>query len=318
MASETANRWLGRPRRTLHYGDVSKRTVILVNPKAGSGRAGERAQAARERLASAGWPVEVIETERAGHAVDIVRDADDVRAWVGVGGDGTLHEVVAGLMTHDEGARACLALVPAGGGNALAHDLGLHNPLGSVDGLIAGHLEPLDIMRIDDADGRRHHAFNVVGYGMAADVARRAERWRRLGSARYTWASLVDVARRSVHDAALLVDDEVIEGPFLFAIACNTIHTGTGMKMAPEARFGDGEFDLVAVRPMGRLAMTKLLQRVFDGAHVSDERVIVRRARRVRIESRTPEILAVDGEIEGSSPTEITVLPAALQLATPS
>lgn len=289
--------------------------IVVSNPAAGRGRAEGLARVAERRLAAAGREVRTLVTEQPRHAVDLVRAEPAAAGWVVVGGDGTLHEVVTGLMARDD--RAPIALVPAGSGNALAHDLRLRDDLACVDALIAGSTTPLDVLRVDDADGHRHHAFNVVGYGMAADVARRAERWRRLGASRYTWASLVDVARGRAHDASVIVDDDVLEGPFLFVMACNTVHTGTGMAMAPDARFGDGEVDVVAVRPMGRLAMAKLLRRVYDGSHVDDERVAVHRARRVRIDSTTPDILNVDGEVSGASPTEITVLPGALALAAP-
>lgn len=289
--------------------------VVVVNPQAGRGRGEALARVVERRLVAAGRDVDVTATRAPGHATDVARARRDAGAWVVVGGDGTLHEVVQGLMAHD--GRAPVALVPSGSGNALAHDLGLRDDLACVDALLADSLTPLDVLQVDGDDGRRTFAFNVVGIGMAADVARRAERWRRLGGARYTCASLVDVVRATRHDLRLVVDDELVEGPLLFATACNTVHTGRGMAMAPGASFGDGLVDVVAVRPMGRAALARLLIRVFDGSHVDDARVEVRRARRVRFESSTPGPLNVDGDVAGATPAEVVVRPAALSLAVP-
>jgi ATP-dependent Lhr-like helicase len=96
--------------------------------------------------------------------------------------------------------------------------------------------------------GQVVYAFNIIGWGLVADVNVRAEKFRWMGPVRYTVATIVELFRSKRRVGRLTFGDCVIDGGFCFVLACNTMHTGKQMKMAPRATLDDGLIDLVVVR----------------------------------------------------------------------
>ncbi len=124
------------------------------------------------------------------------------------------------------------------------------------------------------------------------------------GRSRYTIALLVELARLRPIEYTLTLDGVVhTERAMLVAVA-NNLSFGGGMKVAPDASLDDGLFDVVLVRPLGRLAFLRIYPRVFAGTHITDHRVIVHRARTVRVEAEGVVAYA-DGERIAPLPVDI-------------
>jgi len=198
-------------------------------------------------------------------------------------------------------------------GNSLAHDLGLVDPAEAARAIVAGATGAMDVMVVTSA-GAPVHAFNIVGWGGAADAGRWAERLRWLGPGRYGLANALVVARRRLRSARVIVDGETWSGRFLFVLACNTQHTGRGLRMAPGARLDDGLIDLIALSAAGRLQLASLLRRVADGGHLDSPHVRHARVPRFSLAPGAPDVLNIDGEITSRAPMEVSVLPGALRV----
>jgi diacylglycerol kinase (ATP) len=98
-------------------------------------------------------------------------------------------------------------------------------------------------------------------------------------------------------------------------MACNSVHTGGAMPMAPDAKPSDGLLDVLTAQDIGRLGLLDLLAtKLRKGLHVRNPKVRIRRAAHVVVEPREPSPLLVDGEVMGTTPAEFTVLPGALRL----
>ena len=117
--------------------------------------------------------------------------------------------------------------------------------------------------------------------------------------------------------AKLIIDSQVIEDNFLFVIACNTKHTGKGMKMAPKAKLNDGLIDVVAVRDVSRFTLLKLLPKIFDGSHIHHPDLEYYQVSELSMESDEKSQLNLDGEICGSTPFQAKVIPSALEVFIP-
>ena len=248
------------------------RLLVVLNPHAGRGAAAAAWAAAEPILRAAGCTPQLVETKRPGHARELLaglpRGACD--AVVVAGGDGSLHEAVNGLMAAGT-PRPPLGHIPAGTGNSLAADLECLDPHQAARAIIDGRTRPLDVMEVrlgpagDREAGaaaasaapalpRTLYAFNIVGWGLAADAGARAQwlRWRApwLGWRRYAVANLLELLRRRVRPARLRLltsdrTEELLEGRYVMVLACNTQHTGAGMRIAPRARLDDGLLDLL-------------------------------------------------------------------------
>ncbi|WAB81716.1 diacylglycerol kinase family protein [Microcella daejeonensis] len=295
----------------------SRRIVAALNPSASSGRGRLVGPRVVEALRAAGHEVTALAEADFAALLAATRAAlaDGADALVVVGGDGMVHLGLLALA----GGEVPLGLVPSGTGNDVARGLGI--PIDDTEAAIAALLAALEhpAQRIDTAtitgDGIPASRFAcILSAGFDALVNERANGMRRpRGRSRYTIALLVELLRLRPIDYRLVLDGvEYRERGVLVAIA-NNRSFGGGMLVAPDAQLDDGLLDVVVVRPLGRLAFLRIYPRVFAGTHVSDPRVVVHRAARVRIEAQGVVAYA-DGERIGPLPLDIAVEPGALRV----
>ena len=106
--------------------------------------------------------------------------------------------------------------------------------------------------KVDIAELKINHvtkyAINIIGWGLVTDIANKAEKHRWMGTSRYTILSVLEVMTNKARPAVLVIGDKRISDDFTFIIACNTIHTGKGMRAAPNAVLNDGLLDIIIIK----------------------------------------------------------------------
>ncbi|PIR16618.1 MAG: hypothetical protein COV48_09565 [Elusimicrobia bacterium CG11_big_fil_rev_8_21_14_0_20_64_6] len=300
------------------------RTLFIVNPAAGHGRAGGRWEQVRA-LAKAVCPeMEIVRTERPGHGRELTRAAVEsgVEVVVAVGGDGTLGEAVDGYLAVPSPVRrnSSLATFPAGSGCDFANHMGVpREPEAWVRAFAAGGQRRLDAgratFRAADGTPRARHFLNVAALGIPGDVAVSvASRGKFLGG---TLTYLVEGALAALTAKARrmrLTIDGVEEAPanYHLVAAANTSTFGGGMRLAPQADAEDGLLDLITIADMPRAELLSLMPRAYSGGHVGRPGVTLRRARRIEIHSDEVLPLNVDGDSEGFAPAVFEALPKAI------
>lgn len=327
---------------------VQRRFLVIINPHAGRGAAAKAWAAAEPILRAADCTWRLAETSRPDHARELLTalSPEECDAVVVVGGDGTLHEAINGLMAATT-TKPPLGLIPAGTGNSLATDLGCLDPIQAARAIAEGRRRPLDVMAVrfraaDDrgagagALGESHarYAFNIVGWGLAAEAGARAawlgQRAPWLRVHRYTMANLLELMRRRAWPVRLRLrtgegTEEELEGDFVMALACNTQHTGAGMRIAPRARLDDGLFDLIIVPKLSRARLLALMGSIPSGRHLEAPELLYRQVSgfelmRPASGGQTVHGLGrvnLDGEILPEPPAsflEVSVCPGALNL----
>lgn len=295
-----------------------KRLAVIVNPKSGRGRGRDVLRQFTKTCRDREVSLQAWTTADRGHATDIARSLPLVEFdGLGViGGDGTVHEVVQGLIARGEAMPIPLGVIPAGTGNTLHDQVGSIDPTKGIEILLNGNTLPLDIVRVTSEEGVTY-ATNIVGWGGVVDINRKAEQLRWLGPFRYSVAALWQIAFPYDRQARIVLDDEVLEGRFLFAIGCNTEYTGRKMKMAPGASLHNGQLDVIVLRQCSRRAMIEVFRRVFDGTHLELPPVSRHRVTRFAVEEDEEgdaSRLNLDGEIKGKAPFVAEVLPHALRI----
>ena len=294
---------------------AAKRFVVVVNPRGGMRRGSAILEQVRPVFEKAGAELDVRITEHPGHAGQIARTLD-LAGYDGfclIGGDGTIHEAVGGLMERGQPPVIPLGFIPAGTGNTLHHHLECSDPIEAARRIVAGETRALDVARVTMGDTVTY-CVNIIGWGGIADINATAERLRMIGPLRYAVAALWQVLRPRRRRARLTLDGQAFDDEFLFVIACNTKTTGSGMLLAPRAEIDDGKIDVVVLRNTSRLQMLKLFARVFDGSHLSLPCVEYHQVRSFAIDYEGPEPLDLDGEIKGTSPLSAEMIPAALRV----
>lgn len=307
-----------------------------------------------EALARRGLDHEVAVTEGAGHAAELARQAagDGARLVVAVGGDGTLHEVVNGVMGDADRARDGLivGLVPAGRGSDYARGMAFDTSPDALVGRFAAALEgdPTAVRRVDlgevtfrpsaivagrpgeswsgdaaddAAPGTERRRFvNEAGIGFSPYVAQRTARFpARLGAWLYTLAGIVTIIDWRHRGLALTWDDgSRQESPFASVEVALGPFAGGGMLVAPGAAVDDGAFDVVTIGEASRVELLSFSWRLRSGAHLSSPVVAVRRTRSLDAEvldGRGALYLQADGELLGRDPVRFRLLPDALAFA---
>jgi len=289
-----------------------KRLCLAVNPHGGRKSGSTVLQQVKPVFDAAGVDLTIFETEYAGHAREFVRGLDfsEVDGFCAVGGDGTMHEVINGLLSRPDGSLIPIGLIPAGTGNSFLRGFDCLDPLEAARRIVAGRTRPIDAARVS-LGGQTLYAFNIVGWGLVTDILIRSEGLRWLGESRYTVAAALEVLKGRRRAARLIVDGRETDDRFVFVLASNTRYTGKGMLMAPYADLSDGLIDLVIVRKASRAQMLRLLPKVFDGSHVHSPLLEYVQAKEFSLIPKVDETVNVDGELLDRSPIQVSMIPSA-------
>jgi diacylglycerol kinase family enzyme len=231
---------------------------------------------------------------------------------VAAGGDGTVHEVVNGLMRA--GGRAALGVIPLGSGDDFAKLLSQD----FVSSFSNRKIKPFDVGRIVSGPETRYFA-NGMDIGFGAHGARNVQRVPRLltGFAAYLGALVLTMIRYPLLRVRLQLDEAP---PFELTTAMTAAMNGTtfggSFRVCPEARPDDGLLDLLLVEAVGRLEILRLVPKILRGTHAGEPRLRLARARRLRIEAQAPLLVEADGEIvfQAARRLDIDLLPGALRV----
>ena len=290
--------------------------ILTVNPHGGTKKGPQILKKVKPIFEASGTDLFIIETTFAGHAKDLANQLDltEYDGFIGIGGDGTLHEIINGMLSRPDGKKIPIGIIPGGSGNSYMHDLKLTNPLKAAKAIIQGNTKFLDTAQVE-VNHVIKYANNMIGWGLVTDVGNKAEHFRWMGTNRYTILSVMEVFRHKSRSAALIMDDKIIEDEFTFIIACNSMHVGKGMKMAPKARLDDGLIDLIVIRAgASRTRLLQVLPKLFDGSHINEPEVEYYQTSKFSLIPEMDEILNIDGEIMGSTPIKVEMIPKAFAM----
>lgn len=294
------------------------RIALVLNPAARSGRTGREAEAVAADARAAGLDATLYRTARPGDGADLARaiaTSGTVDAVVAVGGDGTVHEVVEGLLAA--GAPVPFGVVPLGTGNDFVKLLRTpRDRQGALAALAGASVRRFDAVRLrwrggPDAAWEAGTCANTLGVGLDARVAVEAVRFKRFGSLAGYLLGVVAALRGWRSPVARVWLDDATEpafaGRFFLCTVGNGTCSGGSYYLTPDARPDDGVLDvcIVAEQPLWRVPV--LLALAMRGAHVDRPGVTMARARRVRVEVEMPSAVHADGEVKTAVAREVEV-----------
>ncbi len=309
---------------------MTDRFLLVVNPRAGAGRARKRVPALERALREANAQFETALTSGPGDATGLVRDA--IRAGLAgvavVGGDGTLNEAVNGFF-HEDGTPietdAWLGPLPCGTGGDFRKTIGITKDAGAmVTRMLWARPRPIDVgwLTFRDHEGREvARAFlNIASFGMGGlvdQMVNAGPKWMG-GTPAFLLGSLRAMARYSKRRVRIAVDDgPAREADIVNVAVANGQFFGGGMHIAPEAEIDDGLFDVVGLEDLSRLEQATLAPHLYRGTLLGRPGVTHARGRRVVAEPADflgPVLLDVDGEAPGALPAIFELRPGAVRL----
>lgn len=283
---------------------------FIVNPASGRGKGQELGTRLEGVLPESGLDYQLEYTKQPWHAAELAeKAARNFSVIVVVGGDGTMHEVLNGML----GSSADMGILPVGSGNDFvrAIDIPVHFNR-AFEILLRGRRRHIDVGRVND---RYFH--NGLGIGFDAHVVNTGMKVKKLrGNAIYLYAVLRTLITYTPVDLELILGEQVLKQDFFMLTAGNGVSLGGGFYLTPDAILDDGLFDLCMIRNMNRLSVIKNLLKVYSGKHKDDPRVDIVRTDSFQIHCETGVAVHADGELISLSLKNIAVniVPKALSI----
>lgn len=257
----------------------------------------------------------ILESKYAGHAYDYAKDLefDNFEALCVIGGDGTMHEVINGMLQREDEKMLPIGLITGGTGNSFMHDMNCLDPIEAAKKIVIGELKNIDVAKIK-TEKNTYYSFNLIGWGVPTDSNILAEKLRWLGGVRYSISAIIEVLKGKDRFAEIICDGKHYKDNFTFVMGCNTIHVGKGMKMAPKALVNDGKIDLIIVKKESRLKLLFLFPKLFKGTHIKSPLVKYLQVNEFSIIPKIKNGLNIDGEMKGFTPAHVKIIKGKIEI----
>lgn len=276
---------------------MAKQMLFVYNPRAGKAQIRSNLLDIIDTFVKAGYEVTAYPTQAPGDAVKAVRERRSGYDIVACsGGDGTLDEVVTGMMKSDE--RLPIGYVPAGSTNDFANSLGIpKGMLQAADVVVNGRNFACDVGRFNGDVFIYVAAFGIftdVSYGTPQDTK------NVLGHAAYLIEGVKRLPSIRAYSLKIICSDEVIEGEFLYGMVTNSHSVGgfrgiTGQDVALD----DGLFEVTLIRrPTNPLDINNIIRALVD-KRVKSEYICTFTTSSVKVEAQEPVAWTLDGEFGG-------------------
>ena len=290
------------------------RALVVFNPNAG--QAGALKQALTEGCdvwRAAGWQVDQQPTEGPGDATRIAHEAAAAGydIVVAAGGDGTVNEVMNGLV----GTQTALGALPVGTVNVWVREIGLPlQPRAAAEAQLQATVRRIDVGRA----GKRHFLLMAsLGFDAAVTGSVRSEQKKRLGAFAYVLQGLKVAFRYEGVLARVIVDGHQLRGRYLMAVMGNSQLYGGVVKLTASAVIDDGLLDVCLIKGRSLRGAPLRIWSLVNRRHREDESIAYFRARRIDFMSSKPMDVQVDGDHIGTSPMSFEIVPASLSVLVP-
>lgn len=293
------------------------RAKIIVNPKAGRGKAERAIPIIRRVFESGASEFDIFVTTGPGDATNAAKLAAEqgYDAVISAGGDGTANEVVNGIAGHN----VTFGIIPCGSGNDLAISMEIPRDIEQAcEVILRGKTQGRDLGRVID----RYFA-NAVGIGFDAQVARTTNEGMKgfpvRGVPLYVLAMFKTLLRYEGCEACVIIDDkEAVTLRHLLLIAVGIGKTyGGGIPIVPGAVPDDGLYDVCTVEAVGSLEVIAKLPKALKGTHIHDPKARVMRGRSIRIQLSAVMPLHMDGEVFEADSMEFEIIANGLRVFCP-
>ena len=286
--------------------------LLVVNSKAGKGRASKLAGKFEVLLKSNNLPYEIINKATYEETFSEYRlsiASGKFEKVVAIGGDGLVNLCLQEVAEQNIG----LSVIPAGTGNDFARAVGSYRKSVNEIFNVVRSQEPtsIDLGLVTGAFGKRWYV-QVLSTGFDALVNNLANRinWPR-GQMKYTLATLLTLARFKPIPYELIIDGKQFKQDFMLLSVANGETYGGGMRICPDASNSDGVFDILLVHPVSKIVLLSIFPKVFTGRHVPHPKIDIIRGKKVQLSAEATAF--ADGEFVSKLPIDITNVKNALK-----
>jgi YegS/Rv2252/BmrU family lipid kinase len=302
---------------------MPRKVKIILNPMADMGNAWRVARDLRSITEQHGG-VDWSGTVYPGHAIELAKQAGEqgYDMVIAMGGDGTVHEVINGIMQIPEDRRPVLGVVPVGSGNDFAHGIqASRKPTEALTRALDGKASAVDLGLMTDEHQRKEYFDNTLGIGFGAVVTIRSHRLPLLRGFLMYLTSVIQtiILDHNPMTMQIEMDDQKWEQSVIYLVLCNGPREGGGFLIAPEAKIDDGILNYAMITNVSRPMMLRIVPEVMKGTHGRFKQVRMGTCKKFTLSANRPLYIHADGEIFTGPGTDLRkvsfeILPNALQV----
>lgn len=310
--------------------------LVIVNPKSASGSTRTNWAGIAADLRAHFGPFSVAFTKKQGDGIELARRAvaNGRRLILACGGDGTVNEVINGILASDREVE--FGIVPSGTGGDFRRTIGMSaEPREAARELRTGKTRVVDVGQVTFIDHQNQTVtrffLNVSSFGLSAAINERVKRQSLLswlpanvirGKANFALSTLQEIFDTNFVTVRVRIDggEEKTLNTIIFAVA-NSRFFGGGMKIAPRAKLNDGYLDVINIGDIRTMRILLNAYRLYDGSHLDLAEVRSTRAKRIEVapvDESGPIFLETDGELPGRLPAVYEIRPQALKVRVPA
>jgi YegS/Rv2252/BmrU family lipid kinase len=302
------------------------KTLVIVNPESDRGRTKKRWTHINEALRAFFKEFDYEFTEKPFQAAEIARDAikNGTELVIGIGGDGTLHEIANGFFENRVPINidAALGIIPSGSGSDFSRSLHIPSDPHKALQVIAqsrSNLIDIGLARFYDHSGTEQERFflNISDFGIGGEVVNRMNQRRAQGKpASYLKSLIATFIRYKNKQLKISIDGtELPEKEFMIGAIANGRIFGKGMKIAPEASLNDGLFDIVLIKGISLWEFGRNVRRIYTGSHLSHAKITLFRGKSIDVQPLDADkevLIEMDGEQLGRLPATFDLCPLSI------
>ncbi len=305
---------------------TKERWFAIVNPVAGNGKGLTDWPLISKLLRDKNIAFDFVFSEKKFHAIELAVEAvrNGYRKIVVVGGDGTIHEVVNGVMIQQEvpSTEVLLAVIAVGTGNDWIRMFGIPRKYtDAIRAMVDGHSFLQDIARVCYSKSnfpQQRYMANVAGLGFDASVNKYYNHLKeegRRGSWIYKWGMFKVILGYKTPRMRVVIDgEEIVDHPIFSSTIGIGKYNGGGMMQTPHAIADDGLLDVTLIRKMSKLRVLANFMSLYNGKIYNIPKVSHHRGRKIEVESAPESAIEVDGEALGYSPFSFEIIDRAVRV----
>lgn len=305
--------------------------TVVINPWAGCGLGKTEWPAIKNRLLQEGFDIKAVFTEHPCHAIDIVKEAvaEGCRNFIAVGGDGTLHEVINGVMFQNivPTSEITVGCIPVGSGNDWIKMYGIpHDYTGAIKVIAAGNRRLQDLARVTYNSGKSTDTRYMINIGGALFDGNTVLEFTRLkskngskGKGTYVRGLFSAFCKSKCVHVDMVADGKPFLSGKILSVAFGIgPYSGGGLLQTPNALPDDGLLDMTVFKQVSKFKVLLNLRRLFNGTILKFRSALSCQLKMLTVESAHPIYLEIDGESVGTTPFSIEMVPAAINVLVPA
>lgn len=302
------------------------KSAVIINPKSASGNTVKMWREIQASIQRSLGTIEVMMTEYPHHATKIAKEiatAKKIDCLIIMGGDGSIHEVINGLI--DENGKVInpnlkVGILNSGRGCDFIRTLGVPVIAGeAVSKLVDGNTKAIDVGRVKIHKGdtfENYYYINSFSFGLGGEVARNIQRNESMFSPTTTYfiASTLGFLKSKAFEVEFTLNgDNSFTKEAMNIFVMNGRYSGGGMHWAPPGRIDDGLLDLIVIDKVAKFKLAMITPKVYDGTFLDVKEVKHNQVSSVRMKTQKDMYLEMDGEVTQGRDIEISVIPKAIQ-----